>query len=220
MIRAWPAGAVELPIGVLLVMSLLPAVVGFFLGGINPASIFARLLGKDLSQYSGNPGATNAGRVLGRKWGVLVGVLDVLKGWLPTLVVLNVFGWIPAYLTGVALVLGHVYSPYLRGRGGKGVATALGTLLAVHPLYALVTLLVFVAVFAVTRWVALASLAGAGAMLVAGGFAYAGALPGAQGGSTAAYLWALAAIVFWRHRHNIVARIRGERTGRPGRSGR
>ena len=69
---------------------------------------------------SGNPGATNAGRVLGRKWGALVLVLDVLKAYLPTLVVLRTMGTVPALVAGFAVVLGHVFSPFLRGRGGKG----------------------------------------------------------------------------------------------------
>ena len=100
-----------------LVRFLLAAVVAvagsFFLGGVNPAAIFARVLGKDLSAGSGNPGATNAGRVLGRKWGVLVGVLDVLKGVVPVWVTLLFFGTHFAYLSGLAAVLGHVFSPYL-----------------------------------------------------------------------------------------------------------
>ncbi|MEO7071273.1 MAG: glycerol-3-phosphate acyltransferase, partial [Nostocoides sp.] len=58
----------------------------FVIGSVNPAAIIARLLGRDLrASGSGNPGATNAGRVLGTRWGIVVGVLDVLKGFLPTL---------------------------------------------------------------------------------------------------------------------------------------
>ena len=103
------------------------AVVCFLIGSINPASLVARALGRDLrSAGSGNPGATNAGRVLGRKWGVLVLVLDVAKAWLPTVLVLRTMGTVPALVAGLAVVLGHVFSPFLRGRGGKGVACALG----------------------------------------------------------------------------------------------
>jgi acyl-phosphate glycerol 3-phosphate acyltransferase len=128
----------------------------FLWGGINPATLIGRTLGRDVTRAgSGNPGATNAGRVLGRKWGILVGVLDVAKGFVPAFLG-AVFGsvWL-AYVLGVAAVLGHVFSPYLRGRGGKGVATALGAILGVHPWYAVALLAVFVLVFAVSRWVAL-----------------------------------------------------------------
>jgi hypothetical protein len=95
--------------------------VAFFWGGINPATLIGRLLGRDVTRAgSGNPGATNAGRVLGRKWGILVGVLDVLKGFLPAFLAAQFYGLLVGYLLGIAAVLGHVFSPYLRGRGGKG----------------------------------------------------------------------------------------------------
>lgn len=198
---------VQLPI-LAVVGWLVPVALAFFFGGINPASIFARVLGKDLSQGSGNPGATNAGRVLGRKWGILVGVLDVLKGFLPAFLGVHLIGTLAAYLLGIAAVLGHVFSPYLRGRGGKGVATALGAILGVHPWYALALLLVFVAVFAVSRWVALGSLAAAALMLVGGGFAAFDRLPGAVGLPTAIWAWVLGLVVVLRHRDNVVARLR------------
>ncbi len=182
--------------------------VSFFFGGINPASIFARVLGKDLSQGSGNPGATNAGRVLGRKWGILVGVLDVAKGWVPAFVGWHVFGTQMAYLLGVAAVLGHVFSPYLRGRGGKGVATALGAVLGVHPWYAVALVAVFVLVFVVSRWVALGSLVAAGLMLVGGVLALVDRMPGSVGWPTALWAWTLGMIIVIRHRVNISGRLR------------
>ncbi|MBD3785240.1 MAG: glycerol-3-phosphate acyltransferase, partial [Micrococcales bacterium] len=123
---------------------LVVAVVAFLIGAVNPATLVARALGVDLrGAGSGNPGATNAGRVLGRKWGVLVLVLDVAKAYLPTLLALWRFGLWAALVAGLAVVLGHVFSPFLRGHGGKGVACALGAILAVAPLVALVALVVF-----------------------------------------------------------------------------
>ena len=93
----------------------------FLIGSVNPATIIARLLGKDLAgSGSGNPGATNAGRVLGRKWGVLVGVLDVLKGLVPTFVAGHSFGAHPAYVVGLAAVLGHIWCrSFGAGRQGR-----------------------------------------------------------------------------------------------------
>lgn len=183
--------------------------VAFFWGGINPATLIGRLLGRDVTRAgSGNPGATNAGRVLGRKWGILVGVLDVLKGFLPAFLAAQFYGLLVGYLLGIAAVLGHVFSPYLRGRGGKGVATALGAILGVHPWYALVLLLVFVVVFALSRWVALGSLVAAGVMLVGGALAASGNLPGAAGLPTTIWAWVLGLIIVARHRGNIIARLR------------
>jgi glycerol-3-phosphate acyltransferase PlsY len=135
------------------------AVLGFFVGSINPATIIARVLHADLRQGSGNPGATNVGRVLGMRWGVVVALLDVVKGLVPTLVVLTTAGRIPAYIVGLATVLGHVLSPFLRGRGGKGVATSLGATLAVFPWFALGMLLAFALMLWRTRWVAGSSIA-------------------------------------------------------------
>ena len=108
------------------------AVLCFLIGSINPATLLARALGRDLrAAGSGNPGATNAGRVLGRKWGVLVLVLDVAKAWLPTMLVLRTMGTVPALVAGSAVVLGHVFSPVPAGRGrqrggerARGVAGA------------------------------------------------------------------------------------------------
>jgi glycerol-3-phosphate acyltransferase PlsY len=135
------------------------AALGFLIGSVNPATIIARILDKDLRQGSGNPGATNAGRVLGVRWGVVVGLLDVLKGFVPTFLALLLFDRFTAYVVGLAAVLGHVLSPFLRGRGGKGVATSLGAILAVFPWFALGMLIVFGLILWRSRWVAGSSIA-------------------------------------------------------------
>ena len=118
--------------------------VGYAIGAINPASIIARIRGTDLRAVgSGNPGATNAGRAFGWKVGVLVAVLDILKGLLPVLALTYLFGEVAGLIGGIAAVLGHISSPFLRGKGGKGVATSLGAVLGVHPVWALVVVVVF-----------------------------------------------------------------------------
>jgi len=178
-------------------------VVAFLVGSLNPATMIARLLGKDLaSSGSGNPGATNAGRVLGRKWGVVVGVLDVLKGLLPTFVAGHWFGAHAAYAVGIAAVLGHIWSPYLKGRGGKGVATTLGAILGVHPWVALVVVVVFGVAFALTRWVAAGSIFGALAMLVVAVLIWTGHAPGDVW--TGVWLTAIGLLVLARHKNNVV----------------
>jgi glycerol-3-phosphate acyltransferase PlsY len=140
-------------------------VVGYLVGSVSPAMLVARARGVDLrSVGSGNPGATNAGRALGRKIGILIAVADVAKGAVPAAVF---WGIDPTagLIAGIAAVLGHVTSPFLRGRGGKGVATAAGAILGVHPLWALIVVLAWVVTVAVSRWVALASIV-AGAVVV------------------------------------------------------
>jgi len=138
------------------------AVLGFFVGSVNPATIIARIRHADLRQGSGNPGATNVGRVLGFRWAVVVGLLDVLKGLAPTLLALLLLDRLTAYVVGLAAVLGHVLSPFLRGRGGKGVATSMGAILALYdPRFALGMLVVFGLMLWHTRWVAGSSIAAA-----------------------------------------------------------
>ncbi|MEO7132294.1 MAG: glycerol-3-phosphate 1-O-acyltransferase PlsY [Dermatophilaceae bacterium] len=178
-------------------------VLAFLIGSINPATMLAKLRGVDLSASgSGNPGATNAGRVLGRKWGILVGVLDVLKGLLPVLVAGQWFGAHAAYAVGLAAVLGHIWSPFLQGRGGKGVATTFGAILGVHPWVALIIVIVFVVGFLLARWVAAGSIAGALALLVTAVVVATGHAPG--DGFTVAWLAALAVMVLWRHQKNVM----------------
>lgn len=178
-------------------------VAAFLVGSLNPATTIARLLGQDLaSSGSGNPGATNAGRVLGRKWGVVVGVLDVLKGLVPTFVAGHLLGAHAAYAVGIAAVLGHVWSPFLKGRGGKGVATTLGAILGVHPWVALVVVVVFVVAVALTRWVAAGSIFGSLAMLVVAVLIWTGHAPGDVW--TGLWLTAIGLLVLARHRNNVV----------------
>ncbi|MEM8739674.1 MAG: glycerol-3-phosphate acyltransferase [Planctomycetota bacterium] len=171
----------------------------FLAGAIPFAVIIGRARGIDLRQHgSGNPGATNLGRAAGKKWGILCFVLDVGKGLLPVLafalawkhllppgmvvgergevyspttpLVLSsawiVFQWV---LVAVAAVLGHVFSPFLRFRGGKGVATGLGATLGLFPVVTVPAFLAFVLWYAVcklTGYVGLASAAAAASLPV------------------------------------------------------
>lgn len=175
------------------------AVLGFLVGSINPATIIARMRHADLRQGSGNPGATNVGRVLGVRWGVAVGILDVLKGFVPTMLALLLVDRLTAYVVGLATVLGHVLSPFLRGRGGRGVATSLGAILAVFPWFALGMLTVFGLMLWRTRWVAGSSIAAAGLL---GLYAALAPLPDPV---AAGRVWGIciALIVVVRHYDNI-----------------
>ena len=145
---------------------ILAAVVGYLVGAVSPATLFARFRGVDLrSVGSGNPGAANAGRAMGRRTGVVVALLDVAKGALPAFA----FGAVDheaGLVAGLLAVLGHITSPFLRGRGGKGVATAAGAILGVHPLWLVVVLATWLVVLGVSRWIALASVSAAAASLV------------------------------------------------------
>jgi glycerol-3-phosphate acyltransferase PlsY len=137
-----------------------------YLWGAIPASwVAGKLRGVDLRKHgSGNLGATNTFRVLGAKVAAPVMVFDVLKGLLPVLLFTRWDGtgdwrWGLAY--GAAAIVGHVFSIYMRFRGGKGVATSAGVFLAEAPLAVGVGLLVWLAVLAATRMVSAASIAAA-----------------------------------------------------------
>lgn len=148
--------------------TLLLLLVGAFLLGAVPFGYLAgRLRGIDLrTAGSGNIGATNTLRVLGPAMGTAVLLLDVMKGLVPVLVAARLShgsdggaanGW-PVVGAGLAAVLGHTYSPFLRFRGGKGVATSLGVLIGLSPLVAGLALALFLVVVALTRYVSLGSL--------------------------------------------------------------
>lgn len=144
------------------------AIVGYFVGAINPATIIATARGIDLKRVgSGNPGATNASRALGKKAGILIGLLDVLKGLLPALLFGFLGGTGAAEMAGFAAVVGHITSPFLRGRGGKGVATTLGAVLGAQPLWVPFILVAFAVGYLLTKRVGIAAVFGALVLFVA-----------------------------------------------------
>jgi glycerol-3-phosphate acyltransferase PlsY len=134
-----------------------------FAAGSIPFGVFvARRHGVDIqARGSGNIGATNVGRVLGFRVGLLVLILDALKGALPVLLAIEWRGMtdVPA-LVGAAAIIGHCFSPWLGGKGGKGVATALGVFAMLMPWLTFVGAGVAAAAYAWTRVAAIASLAG------------------------------------------------------------
>lgn len=138
-------------------------VLAAFLAGSIPFGVLvAKRRGVDIREKgSGNIGATNVARVLGVGPGLLVLVLDALKGAAAALLAEHLCGidWVIAG-AGFAAILGHCFSPFLRGKGGKGVATALGVFVVVEPALALVGVAVFLLVAGRTRVPALGSLSG------------------------------------------------------------
>jgi acyl phosphate:glycerol-3-phosphate acyltransferase len=144
-------------------MTVPPAVlviVAYLLGSISFAVLLVRATtGQDIrAEGSGNAGATNVQRSHGRKLALLVALLDVAKGVAAVLLMRLVTldpRWAAA--AGFAAILGHVFPVFYGFRGGKGVATAVGAFLALSPLALLVSLAVFLAIVAATRYVSLAS---------------------------------------------------------------
>ncbi|MCP5028739.1 MAG: glycerol-3-phosphate acyltransferase [Actinomycetia bacterium] len=182
---------------------LLLAIPAYLLGTF-PTAIVA--VGRRvLDEGSGNPGASNALRLGGKKAGVIVLLVDVAKGLIPTLVGLAIDGRGLAYVLGVAAILGHCH-PASRGfRGGKGVATAAGMVGGLHPLVLLaLVLVVFVPLVRLTKKASIAS-------LVTIVFSPIGVLLGPdRDGWEVACMAAVAAYLVVRHWANIVRLLEGE----------
>lgn len=136
----------------------------YLLGSIPSGLILGRLRGIDVRHVgSGNIGATNVARSLGKKLGLVVLVLDLAKGALPVLLLrrLGLDDRVHPFLltaVGLAPILGHCFPLWLRLRGGKGVATALGVFLAMDPAVTGMVVVVFAALYALFRVVSLASM--------------------------------------------------------------
>ena len=178
-----------------------------YLAGSFPTSFLAgKLAGIDLRQHgSKNLGATNVYRVLGWRYAVPVGVVDIAKGAVPVLFAARASDGtqLLPLLVGCSAVAGHVFSFFLKFRGGKGVATAAGVVLALAPAALGVTAIVWIVVLAATGFVSLASILGAMTFPVA----VIMLMPGATH-----VFWAgiaLCAFILFTHRGNIVRLVSG-----------
>jgi glycerol-3-phosphate acyltransferase PlsY len=146
-------------------------IMAYLIGSVPTALIISRkFFGIDIREYgSGNMGATNAFRILGSKFGTIIMVLDVLKGMLAV----GLFYLLPFYVSnefertnfmialGLSAVIGHIFPVFADFKGGKGVATLLGMILAIQPYIALTCIGVFLIVLFLTRYVSLSSILGA-----------------------------------------------------------
>ena len=144
---------------------ILTTVVAYLLGGLPFGYWFVRLsTGKDIrTMGSGNIGATNVHRTSGGKAGVIVLLLDILKGYIAVLIagLVNKNDATALALATVAVVLGHCYPVFLGFKGGKAVACFVGAFLYAAPLVLAITTVAFLLTFALTRFVSLASIVGA-----------------------------------------------------------
>jgi glycerol-3-phosphate acyltransferase PlsY len=168
-------------------------VIAFLLGSIPFGLIIAHLKGIDIRAHgSGNIGATNVLRVVGKQYGITCLFLDLLKGYLPMVIAINLIqiegkaivphlqfldccalqltseqqftGQLALVITALCAVLGHNYSPWVGFKGGKGIATSGGVLLGLMPAAVVLLILIWLIVLAITRYVSLASIAAAAAL--------------------------------------------------------
>lgn len=139
----------------------------YLLGSIPTGYMVGKRVKKiDIRQHgSGNVGATNVFRVMGKKWGAIVLICDILKGTAATAIIatapdafVNLSHPLKQLLFGGAAICGHTFSPWLKFKGGKGVATAAGALLGIFPLAAVSAILVWTVSFLISRYVSISSI--------------------------------------------------------------
>lgn len=186
---------------------LITLVLAYLLGSIPTGYLVARAMNVDITKVgSGNIGATNAFRVLGKAAGTAVLLVDAAKGagavllvpWLAERLSGTGSVWLPA-LGALGSVLGHNYTCWLRFKGGKGIATSAGAMAALLPAAFGITLATWIVVFVLSRYVSLASIIAAVALPIAAGFT----APAATRWPLVGLTTALAILAIWRHRPNI-----------------
>ena len=178
--------------------------VAYMLGTFPSAQLIANARGVDITAAgSGNPGAANIGRTLGRKLGVLVFLLDGLKGAISTAVGYAFAGYAGALTLVFAAVIGHIFPVTRKFKGGKGVATAGGGMIALYPWIGLAMTVLWLLVAKVTKKASLGSLA------IALGLPISQVIVGRPAGEVVAGV-GLFALVMWRHIPNLKRIIAGE----------
>jgi glycerol-3-phosphate acyltransferase PlsY len=216
-------------------------ILAFFLGSIPFGLLIAKSRGIDIRQHgSGNIGATNVLRVLGKRFGIPCLILDALKGFIPVAIAVNVIqitgrqvqvplgvpadwvltlaaddalkGQFAQILTALFAVLGHNYSPWVGFKGGKGIATSAGVLLALMPFAVLLLLAIWGLLFAITRYVSVASI-GAATVLpfltLWGSWHHGRIQDGTWNKPLFVFTIAIAVLAIWKHRTNIKRLMNG-----------
>jgi len=183
----------------------LAVIVAYLIGSVSSAIIICKImcLPDPRDSGSGNPGATNVLRIGGKKAAIIALIGDALKGYIPVkiAILLGIFDFYTIALVAVAAFVGHLYPIFFKFKGGKGVATCLGALIALNLVLSLVVLGVWILVFALLRFSSLAALTA-----VAVGLIYGWHL------MPHAYYIAFAVMgltLYWRHRSNIERLIKG-----------
>lgn len=193
-------------------MEVLGAILlGYLLGSINFAVAIARKKGVDLFAIgSGNPGATNVKRTMGSFWGNTVFILDFLKGVFAVVLSSVLFSeaTVSQHLLGIfgltGAILGHSFSLFLKFKGGKGVATAMGGLLALMPLVLVIGVIIWLLVYYASKIVALASIAFALSLPISAFQVY------ALSDSRFVFCAILSVLIIIRHQANIRRMLSGK----------
>ena len=195
------------------------AAAAYLVGSIPFGFLIGKMRGVDVRTVgSKNIGATNVYRVVGKPWGVLAFLCDFLKGFLPTLAAQK-FGnadWLPL-VVGILTVAGHMWTCFMKFKGGKGIATGFGMLVALTPVLVLVAFAVWIVVMLASHYVSLGSVVAAAFLMVAVWFPWhdwfgCGVLRGCEGYHDlplCILVTALCAFAIWKHKSNIQRLAKG-----------
>jgi len=173
----------------------------YFLGSIPFGKIIGYIYGVDIQKKgSGNIGFTNSLRTLGWKPAVLVLIGDILKGFIPTKIALLFLSLDQALIIALVAIFAHIFPIWLKFKGGKGVASGLGALLAVNPLITVIAFIVFLAVFLTTKIVSISSILSTYALPIIAYFIFPKLI---------IFYLVLSIIVTWTHRENLARLLKG-----------
>jgi len=216
-------------------------IAAFLAGSVPFGLLIAKTKGINIREHgSGNIGATNVLRIVGKPYGILCLLLDFLKGFLPTLVAVSLFlisgkeiqlslsalepfaisfpkvdAWHAQsliILTGLFAILGHNYSPWVGFKGGKGIATSGGVLVAIMPMGVVVILIIWLILFYTTRYVSVASIGAAAAVpftAIYGSYRHGYIANGTWNKPLFIFSILIAVLAIWKHRSNIKDLIDG-----------
>ena len=185
----------------------------YLIGGIPFGFLIGKLRGIDVRTVgSKNIGATNVFRTVGKKWGLLAFFCDVMKGLVPTLVAKMLYAEtmpVMPILVGITCVAGHMLTPYMKFKGGKGVATAFGALIALMPATVGMAFALFAVVFACSHYISLGSCVAATSLAVMVWIPFLDHA-GYNDLPLCILVTLIAAFIVWKHRSNIGRLVRGE----------
>lgn len=210
----------------------IPPIIAFLVGSVPFGLLIAKAKGINIREHgSGNIGATNVLRVVGKKYGITCLFLDLLKGLIPTIAGISLityagstnpmsFEFLSAYaqelprseaqvmhiITALATILGHNYSPWIGFKGGKGIATSAGALIALMPAGVLLLILVWLILFYTTKYVSVASIGAALSLpviMIVGSWYHGKLTSGNWNMPLFFFSIIIAALATWRHRSNI-----------------
>ncbi|NUN24635.1 MAG: glycerol-3-phosphate 1-O-acyltransferase PlsY [Candidatus Jettenia caeni] len=197
----------------MMIQNILSPIISYLIGSIPFGFLITKMVkGVDIRQFgSGNPGATNVGRVLGKPYGILVFILDMLKGFLPVFLFDRLFSGYGHNLTlilcGMGVICGHTFPVFLNFKGGKAAATSCGVFLWLAPLPLIISAAAWLLIITISRYISLGSMLSSIVLVVC--IILFGKDPFGQGLYLTLFSIFISILLIVRHKSNIERLLRG-----------